>query len=166
MSKPRRKHDAKSNGSVDEVRNVSEVSENKAKPEKDTMDTQAKNQGPDIMMETQNSKSPDSSDMGKGASSEKILEVLDLQSKYRELSENVKILNEKVTAMSSTNILSKPASLDKPDETSKALERLREDLSSFILYGKLFLGIGVAALLLYLITSIITLANSLRPAVA
>jgi hypothetical protein len=166
MSKPRRKRDVKSSGSVDEAKNVVDVSEVPAQPKKDTMDVQDKNQVPDNIVESQNIKTPDLSDVSKGVSSEKILEVLDLQSKYRELSDNVRTLNEKVTSMSTTNILSKPAFSEKTDETSKVLESLRRDLNSFIMYGKLFLGVGVAALLLYLINAIISLANSLRPAVA
>ena len=76
MSKTRRKRDVKSSGSIDEAKNVVDVSEPPAQPKKDTMDIQGKNQEPDTIVESQNSKSPDQSDVTKGVSSEKILRRL------------------------------------------------------------------------------------------
>lgn len=156
MSEPRRKQDIKSGDSSEESKNVDELKENTAQPIKSAVDMQSKNQESDDDVKIQDDKSR--------ARAEKILEVLDLQSKYRELSDNLKSLDQKVSTMSSKNVLNRPASTEKPDETSKVLEDMRGDLSSFIMYGKLFFGIGIAALMLYLINSIITLANWLRPA--
>ena len=167
MSKTRRKSVTTTSNSVDESKNVSEVNETLTQLKKDMSDMQAKYQELDDHIKSQNEKIPDSKDIeSKDVSPEKMVDILGLQTKYRELSDNMKILNEKFTTMSSANIVGKTGSLEKPNETSKVLESMRRDLSSFMMYGKLFLGVGVAALLLYLITSIITLANSLRSAVA
>jgi uncharacterized coiled-coil protein SlyX len=167
MSKTRRKRATATSDSVDESKNVSEVNETPTQQKKDMPDMQAKYQELDEHMKSQNEKILDSKDTeSKDVSPEKIVDILGLQTKYRELSDNMKVLNEKFTTMSSANIVGKTGSLEKSNETSKVLENMRRDLSSFVTYGKLFLGVGVAALLLYLINSIITLANSLRPAVA
>jgi hypothetical protein len=74
------------------------------------------------------------------------------------------VLNEKISS-GSASIGDKTGSPQNVDETTEVLKSMKKDIGSFVTYGKLFLGIGVAALLLYIINAIISLAASLRPAV-
>jgi predicted RNase H-like nuclease (RuvC/YqgF family) len=162
MSKTRRKRATITSDSVDETKNVSEVNETPTQLKKDAPDMQDENRELDDTIKSQNEKISDSKDIeNKAVSPEKLVDILNLQTKYRELSDNMRILNEKITTMSSMNKIDKTGSLEKPDETSKVLENMRKDLSSLVTYGKLFLGIGIAALLLYIINSVISLAVSI-----
>jgi prefoldin subunit 5 len=166
MSKPRRESANKPNDSIDESKNVSELNETLTQLKNDIADMQSRYQELDNNMRSQNEKISELKELeGKTASPEKLVDVLNLQNKYNDLYNSVKMLNEKFTSPSSANIMGKTESSQNIDETTELLKSLKKDIGSFVTYGKLFLGIGVAALLLYIIITIITLAALLKPAV-
>ena len=164
MSKPRRTRATKTSGSVEELQTVSDVEESLTQLKNDVANMQTKYQEFDNNLKSQNEKTSELKNLiGKTASQEKVVDVLSLQSKYNELFYNVKILNEKLASSTSTNSASDEPS-QKQDETPELLKSLKNDVGSFVTYGKLFFGIGVAALLLYIISTIIGLAASVRTA--
>ena len=165
MSKTRRKSDTTSSDSTDVSKNVNEVDESLTQLKKDMADVQAKYLELDDVIKVQNDKISNLVDAeSKAGSPEKLAEVLNLQNKYNELSNSIKVLNEKISS-GSASIGDKTGSPQNVDETTEVLKSMKKDIGSFVTYGKLFLGIGVAALLLYIINAIISLAASLRPAV-
>jgi chromosome segregation ATPase len=165
MSKTRRKSDATSSDSIGVSKNVTEVDESLTQLKEDMADMQAKYLELDDIIKIQNDKISNLVDAeSKAGSPEKLAEVLNLQNKYNELSNSIKVLNEKSTS-GSAGIGDKTGSPQNVDETIEVLKSMKKDIGSFVVYGKLFLGIGVAALLLYIINAIISLAASLRPVV-
>jgi len=88
---------------------------------------------------------------------EKLSDISALKSGYKELSEKEKDLHDRVAAMDS-RVEEKLKVSDRLDELKKEVEGIRLDLGSFVNYGKLFFGMGVAALFLYIIATIVNLA--------
>jgi hypothetical protein len=158
MSKPRRKRVTKSNDSVDESKKgdvnntANQLNENPPTIHaEEVMSDEIKGQN-QITSDTKGIE-------GGEVSSDKTQELLNLQTKYRELSDKIKAIDDKITTISSMNTVDKAGYIEKPNEMIKSVESLRKDLGPLILYGKLFFGIGAAALLLYIINSVITLIS-------
>jgi len=163
MSKPRTERVTKSSDSTDESKNVSELNETMTQLKNDIADIQSKYQELENNVKSQNEKISELKEIeGKNVSPDKLVEVLNLQNKYNELYDSVKMLDEKFNASSSVSITGKMMSSQNLDETTELLKSLKKDIGSYVIYGKLFLGIGVGALLLYIISTIISLAASLK----
>jgi predicted nuclease with TOPRIM domain len=160
MSKTKRKTSSTPNESLDENKSLNDVSENLTQITKEIKILQEKYDKLDDQLKDKN-KNPSTNNEEKTASSDTRIDVINLQKKYEELFNNVKTLNNKIT-LTEISDRDKMSKIQQTGENNEVFKKIQKDIASFVIYGKLFLGIGIAALLLYIITAIINLATIFR----